>query len=309
VALVDVRALSALKAKLLKRKLALSHEEDADGIVSAALYLMVYPDAVLVLARPQEVRRTSLNWLNLFTWDYVADLPCPRKAKLRVDHHVTNEPCAEVEFYDPGAPCAAALALEALGLKGNPRAELLVELARQTDTASIVDQRAWDLNDAVKGADYGGRLYLAVELARRGLEVLDEERVRKWILKNRARRARTERIADAIGASEIVLVEFSRDLDISYRGLCTILERRGAKFIALVVPREGAYRVYLAASRDSDYDVSAIAAKLGGGGHRRAAGARFAELAELYDEVKRYLGLKELEILVISDGEMARKKL
>jgi len=115
------RLLQALKAKILGKKLALSHEEDADGIVSAALFLRKYPEAILVLGRPQEIKRDKLNWINLFTWDFVADLPCPKKAKIRVDHHKTNTPCAEIEYYDPEAPCAAILALKALKLENDPK--------------------------------------------------------------------------------------------------------------------------------------------------------------------------------------------
>ncbi|RLE65426.1 MAG: Fis family transcriptional regulator [Thermoprotei archaeon] len=303
------RFIKALAAKFRRRRLALTHEEDADGIVSGALYLRVYPDAVLILARPQEIKRDAINWFNLFIWDYVADLPCPKKAKLRVDHHKTNTPCAEIEYYDPEAPSAATLALKALNLENDPEMVKLVELTKQTDTANIVDDEAWDLNDAVKGADYEGRLWLAYELAKRGLEVLKDEKVKAWIWKNRKRRELTEKVAAMIDVKEITLVEFEKNIGISYRGLCTILEKRGAKFITIIVPKEGAYRPYIGASCRSSYDAAVVASRLGGGGHKVAAGARVKAKEKIYEELKKYLGLEKLEFIVISSKLDTFKKL
>ncbi len=294
------RFIQAFIAKVKGRKLALTHEEDADGIVSGALYLRVYPDAVLILARPQEMNRAAFNWFRFFMWDYVADLPCPGKARLRADHHKTNTPCAEIEYYDPEAPSAATLALKALKLENDPEMVRLVELTKQTDTANIVDDDAWDLNDAVKGANYEGRLWLAYELAKRGLKALRDERVKSWIRKNRRRRELTEKIAAMIDVKEVTLIEFEKNLDISYRGLCTILEKRGAKFVAVIVPKEGAYRPYFGASRESSYDAAVVASQLGGGGHKVAAGARVKAKEEIYKALKSYLGLEKLEFTVVS---------
>ncbi|OYT28937.1 MAG: Fis family transcriptional regulator [Thermofilum sp. ex4484_82] len=302
------RLLQALKAKILGKKLALSHEEDADGIVSAALFLRKYPEAILVLGRPQEIRRDKLNWINLFTWDFVADLPCPKKAKIRVDHHKTNTPCAEIEYYDPEAPCAAILALKALKLENDPEMVRLVELAIQTDTANIKEDDAWDLNDAVKGADYKGRLWLAQALAREGLSALKNYRVKKWIEKNRRRREKTEKIAALINVKEITLIEFEKDIDISYRGLCAILEKRGAKFMTVIVPKDGIYRPYIGASKDSTFDASIVATRLGGGGHKVAAGARVERKEKIYEELKRYLRKERLEITVIKENLKTLKK-
>ena len=302
------RLLQALKAKILGKKLALSHEEDADGIVSAALFLRKYPEAILVLGRPQEIRRDKLNWINLFTWDFVADLPCPKKAKIRVDHHKTNTPCAEIEYYDPEAPCAAILALKALKLENDPEMVRLVELAIQTDTANIKEDDAWDLNDAVKGADYKGRLWLAQALAREGLSALKNDRVKKWIEKNRRRREKTEKIAALINVKEITLIEFEKDIDISYRGLCAILEKRGAKFMTVIVPKDGIYRPYIGASKDSTFDASIVATRLGGGGHKVAAGARVERKEKIYEELKRYLRKERLEITVIKENLKTLKK-
>ena len=302
------RLLQAIKAKIKGKKLALSHEEDADGIVSAALYLRVHPDAILILARPQEIRRDRFSWFNLFTWDYVADLPCPKKAKLRVDHHKTNTPCAEIEYYDPEAPSAATLALKALNLENDLEMVRLVELTKQTDTANIVDEEAWDLNDAVKGSNYEGRVWLAYELARRGLDALKDERVKPWIEKNRRRRKLTEEIAAKIEVEEVTLLEFEKDIDISYRGLCALLEKQGAKFITVIVPKEGIYRPYIGASRDSSYDASIVASRLGGGGHKVAAGARVRTKERIYEELKKYLNREKLKLtLITSDLNFVRK--
>ena len=293
----DLRFYSALLAKVRRRPLCLSHSQDVDGIVSAVLYLIKKPNAVVVLARPHEVTK---GWFSWFTWDFVADLPCPRRAKIRVDHHKSNPPCADTEYYDPNAPCAAILALKALGLKGNRLAEKLVKMAIEADTANIVSTETWDLNDAIKAASYRERVRLIRELAIKGIEVLNEEWIRKLIEKNRRIREITLKICDMLKITDEMVILITKGVRLSYRGLCIELEKRGAKFTCVLVPlRLGRYRLYLGASKESNYDASKIAKALGGGGHKFAAGAIANNLEEAIKTIATYLNKDVLTVVVI----------
>lgn len=295
--ITDLRFYSALLAKIRGRPLCLSHSQDVDGIVSAVLYLIKRPDAVVILARPHEVIK---GWFSWFTWDFVADLPCPKKAKIRVDHHKSNPPCADVEYYDPNAPCAAILALKALGLEGNQLAESLVEMAVEADTANIVSARTWDLNDAIKAASYRERVRLVRELAMKGIRTLDEEWVRKLIEKNRRIREITLKVCDVLKITDEMIILVAKGVRLSYRGLCIELEKRGARFTCVLVPlRFGKYRLYLGASKEANYDASEIAKSLGGGGHKFAAGAVANSLEEAIKTIATYLNKDLLSIAII----------
>lgn len=291
---------------MTRRPLALCDIGDLDGIACAALFKMKYPDGVVVLAAPSDVRRSPL--LRRVTWTFVADLPCPGKALVRADHHATNSPCAEREFYDPSAPAAAVLAQRALGLEGDERAAKLVKLAVETDTAKVESKEALLLNDAVKGLGYGGKVKLIELLASKPLEeVLSDPFVLEGAKRYEEVRRATEELASRLPAEEIFVAVFKRRLKLSYRYLCILMERKGSKMTAALVPR-GLFglHVYLGSS-SPEYDVSRIAERLGGGGHAYAAGAtitclrREACVRRVLSEIANHVGRGRLRVLVVSE--------
>jgi Exopolyphosphatase-related proteins len=267
-----VRLLDALYAKAAGRPLALCDANDVDGIASAALFLRRHPDGIVVLAYPTDVQRG--RWVRWLRWSFVADLPCPGKADLRADHHVTNRPCAAKEFYDPEAPASALLALEALGLSGDPVAEQIAEAARQTDTANIVDEAVRDLDLAVRYASYGEKLLVARALAERGLKALEDPAIAALVERGRRLAAIVDAIASAIPPRRVLAVYSPVKLPISYRSLAIALQKKGAVYVNIFV-RLGRrrYRLYCGAERGSEFDCTKIAMAMGGGGHRYAAGA------------------------------------
>ena len=302
---------SIARAKLFKRPLALCDISDLDGVTCAALFKMKHPEGEVVLAAPYDVRRSWL--LRAVTWDFVADLPCPGKAIVRADHHASNLPCAAREFYDPSAPAAAVLALKALGLDDDPRAVKLVGLAVETDTAKISSPEALALNDAVKGSKYAGKLRLIDLLASRPLdEVLSDEKVRKSIERYRGVREATEKLAAELPLTELFVAVFRRDQKLSYRYLCILMERRGAKLTVVIVPRGFSLRIYLG-SAAREFDVSKLAAKLGGGGHPYAAGATIRALRKskaismVLNELRSFTGRESLNVVSISNGKVEQK--
>ena len=297
--------LALLWAKLRLKKTCLSHSSDADGIVCAALFLKhVGGDGFVLLAEPYEIQKGS--WINLFKWDYVLDLPCPPKAQVFIDHHKTNKPSPRVKevHHDPASPSAAALALRAFKLEGDPVAQKLVELANECDTANIISDKAWELNDAVKGAPRSERARLAELLSRLGLEALKLPEVRGWIARNRERRERTKRLADKIPIEDGVFIELDSEDGVSPRNLMITLEKRGAKVTCVITPKDGKYKVHLGSRDDSDVDCSKIVAKLGGGGHKHAAGATVDDLNKALKVIAKKLGLRKVKLHVVKGSEV-----
>ena len=298
---------------LADRPLALSDINDVDGIVSAALFKRRYPQGVVILAYPPEVKNSPI--LKRVKWEFVADLPCPGKVKIRADHHETNTPCAENEYYDPKAPASALLALKALELEGDEIAEQITKIAIETDTANIKTREALLLDAAVKGAGYLGKLYLAESLARKGLKVLDEDRVKAWIDRYLEVKRRTEELSEKIPVRDELLILFKKDLHLSYRYLSILLERRGANFTFIIVPKSYlTYRIYAGSTEKTPFDSAVIARRLGGGGHRYAAGAsvkafpRSRALATILSELKKFMGRDELSFIVVRDFNTIEEK-
>ncbi len=301
------RVFAILYARLFGRPLALCDIGDVDGIVSAALFLRRYPNGVVVFAAPNEVLR---SWLIRSTrWTFVADLPCPGRAYVRADHHKTNTPCAEVEFYDPEAPCAALMAMKALGLENDDVARALVKIAIETDTANIVSEEAEKLDLAVRFARYHEKLYIARKLAHEGLLALNDMKIREIIERGLKAKDLMLQIANMIPIREILVIYSPKRLDISYRQLTIELQKRGAKMINILV-RLGfnKYRYYCGADRDSPYDCTAIATKLGGGGHKYAAGALVKSaifkpkegITRFLNAIKEYLRVDKLEVVELT---------
>lgn len=284
-------------ARLSGAKLGLVHGSDADGVVCAALFLRRYPEGKVVLAEPWELRPAWRCWFNWVAWDFVADLPCPFRAKLHVDHHKTGRPCAKREFFSPGAPSAASLAIGALGLGGDAVALRLVELANECDTASIKSREAWDLNDAVKGSSPEDRVLLARLLAAEGAGALSYPAVRQWIEVNRARRQRAFELASRVRVRDYVFVKLNVDDErFPIRAFMLNLEERGAKLTCVITPRRGRFKIHLGSRYDSGVDCAELAMRVGGGGHSHAAGATVEDVDAALRRLAEALGIEKIEI-------------
>ncbi|MFN7105653.1 MAG: Fis family transcriptional regulator, partial [Pyrobaculum sp.] len=195
--------LRALAAKIRRKPLALCDGGDVDGIASAALFKRTHPEGVVVLAAPTDIKKP---WVKLLTWDFVADLPCPNRAKVRADHHKTNKPCAEIEFYDPEAPAAALLAAKALGLEKDPVARELVEAAIQTDTTDIRDENIRLLDLAVRHATTREKLIAVDMLAEMGLKAVEKEPLRTMARRGLERGQLVKKIAEATPIGETLFI-------------------------------------------------------------------------------------------------------
>lgn len=265
--------LTIIKAKLMSRPIALCDIGDADGLTSAALFLMKYPNGSVVFAPPSKVQR---GWLyRLIKWDFVADLPCPGKVLIRADHHKTNKPCAQFEYYDPEAPCSAYMAAKGLNLN-DPKAQDLVKVAIETDTAHITSREAEEIDMAARFSSYGEKVKLAKVLAQEGLMALNEPWVKSIVERGYRAKELMLKIADQIPIDNVVNVYFSERVgSLSYRQLTIELQRRGAGMVNILVKLGlRTYRYYCGADK-SKFDCTRIASALGGGGHPYAAGAQY----------------------------------
>ncbi len=304
-----------ISAKVRGKPTALCDIGDVDGIASAAIFLRKYPDAVLVLRAPAQVQRS--RWLRLFTWTFVADLPCPpgAKVRMRADHHRTNSPCAEQECYDPSAPCSAILAARLLGLENDPIVRELVDAAVQTDTANVTSEKVRKLDMVIRYSRYGTKLKIARVLAERGIDaVLALPEAQQALEKAQNAEQTINTICEKIPAEEIIILYFpkGRKLDISYRQLNIVLQKsKNAKFVNILVRRGfRTYRLYCGADREGPYDCTVITKQLGGGGHKFAAGAQYKSsilkpgegFTRFVSILKDYLKIEKIRVFVIDEN-------
>ena len=156
----------------------------------------------------------------------------------------------------------------------------------------------------MKGAPRSKRAKLAKLLSELGLEALKLSEVQEWVVRNRERRARTKQLADKIPIEDSVFIELEDEEAVSPRNLMITLEKRGAKVTCVITPKDGKYKVHLGSREDSDVDCSKIAAKLGGGGHKHAAGATVDDLNRALKVIAKKLGLKKVKLHVVSGSEV-----
>ncbi len=312
--------LRILGAKICRRPIALCDIGDVDGIVSASLFLMKYPNGVVILRAPAQVQKS--RWLRRFSWDFVADLPCPpgSKVRMRADHHKTNTPCADIECYDPDAPCAALLAAKLLGLENNEKVHKLVSIAIETDTANIVSKEAKLLDLAVRYSNYSTKLKIAKYLAWRELEELFKDYdISEAIRIGLEAEAIMDSIVRTLPSREIMTIFFpkSKDFKISYRQLSIKIQKeKNTKFVNILVRRGfRTYRLYCGADKNSEYDCTHIAKILGGGGHKFAAGAQYRSsifkplegFKRFINILKEYLRVSKIDVYIVRKGPIVEK--
>ncbi len=191
-----------------------------------------------------------------------------------IDHHVTNERFADVGLVVPEAASSASLVLELirrLGRRPSPRTAeaLFVGLSTDTGWFRFANATPAALRDAAElvacGADppriyelvYENLTWPRTHLLARALSTLRPEadgRIAYIVL--------TRQMFEETGATDEEVEGFVDKLR----------ELGGVEVIIMFRERpEGGTRVSLRARHDAD--VASLAARFGGGGHRRAAGA------------------------------------
>ena len=160
-----------------------THASDVDGLVSAALFLLKYPDA--------EIRFLKLGDLKYVNeeFDYIVDLPKIDGAKINIDHHISNYKhlvkegkLTDKDLVDPKAPSAATLVIKYLDLTNNKIARELVKMAEIADTGRY-DPNLIKLDLIIKCANghQDKLLLIAKKLSEKGKDILKDEFIkREW---------------------------------------------------------------------------------------------------------------------------------
>ena len=195
-----------------------------------------------------------------------------------VDHHVTNGGFGDVSVIDPHASSTAALVLDlvrTLGRKPSPRMAEALYVGLSTDTGwfRFHNARPQAFRDAAELVACGANPTRIHELVYENLS---------WPRTHLLARALSTLQSDADGRIAYVTItrrmfEETGATDEEVEGFVDKLrEIGGVEVIILFRERpEGGTRVSLRAKHDAD--VGSLAARFGGGGHRRAAGATLDE--------------------------------
>lgn len=288
----------------------LTHGEDVDGVVCAALALKRFPGAIIETGSPGAEMGGK--------YDIVVDLPLPRSLETHawVDHHLSTveEGTYEERVYDPDAGSAASLLARYLGLE----AEELVGVADRADSAGYltdppVDREggydvAWDVNDAVKAVESERRFVeLARVLASEGPEAVKEKfweeisyirelrKGAKKIVRSLSRLVE-ERKPDSL---IILMPRIERGGSTVSGHMVFSLYPKGVKAFAIFYSGgPSGERCWINIDRDFEgLDASAIAQRFGGGGHRTTAGASIGP--EKLEDVKREFERAGLKPMVV----------
>jgi len=212
-----------------------------------------------------------------------------RKHFVNIDHHVSNEKFAEINWIVPEAPASGQIAFDLIKRGGftltrEMAACLFAAISTDTGSFSYGNTTAESLRVAAELVDTGinvgeicrqvyesypyARLML-LQKALAQIRLADQNRIAyTWVTtemfeKSGAKREDTEGLIDYARAIQGVIVAI-------------LFEEQ---------PEPGKFRVSLR-SKHPKIDVNSVARRFGGGGHREAAGARLSgELHEIEHEV------------------------
>lgn len=264
------------------------HGSDCDGIISAALILLKYPDAEIFFVN--NPRDAALIGGSL---DFVVDLPKTPNCRVNIDHHESNYRrlveegrLTDKDLVSPSAPAAAKLVAEYFDLKGGV-ADELVEMAVAADTGKHTE-KTLKLDRVIKllHNDDEGRRRLAKLLAEKGAAFIEDE----WFIEQYARLRGIEeleewldRVVGSLGdvkGAFIVVDEVGAVPHYAAKDIAHKLLAKGCDTVAAVYTSPdspGKLKVSIRVGEESGTDARAIAEPLGGGGHVKAAGVTLEE--------------------------------
>jgi len=293
-----------------------THASDIDGIVSAALVLMKNPNAKIDFLTLRDI-----PLVRDVEYDVVIDLPKTKRAKVNIDHHlsnyeklVRNNALTERDIVDPKAPSAASLLIKYLGLEDDKKARKLVEIANIADTGGYTKE-IYILDKIIKCHTHDQSILMKIAwiLVEKGEKFLKDEwiksewqRIRPWIEKGRKISEEIVKKSLKMGLKFLIVDLLKGFPRLSISDLQWFFMRKGGKVI-IVINRmtesdpvcptlvknstPNYVRASIRVASNYDFDARRLAEKLGGGGHIKASGARISS-----DDYYRALSimLKEL---------------
>lgn len=297
---------------------AATHISDCDGIISAALILRKFPDAIIDFHTIDSIKQS------LIEYDIVVDLPKSPKALVNIDHHESNFEnlkktgrLTEKDMVVPDAPSAASVLIKYLKLEDDPIARELVEMANIADTGGYTDETII-LDKLIKASqhDIDFLRYLAKVLSLKGKKFLEDEKLKaKWkeVLQSYEKyKGFACKVADNLQPSDFVIIDERNILpyfvakDLAYE----LFTRNKAKVVALIYDSpydEEKVRVSFRVHSQFNFNVRKIAEKFGGGGHAKASGATFTKgeniLEKIIDEITKYSEVGEVLVVVMKNSK------
>ncbi len=289
------------------------HNDDIDGIACAALFLRKFPNAEIKFLSVDEAKRTS----EIF--DYIADLPKSPNAKINIDHHESNlerlrkeKKLSPNDYIDPSSPSAAHLVAEYLGLRDDISKQI-VEMADRADRGKL-NGELYKLDKLIKlyVRDQKMLRKLAEILASKGanfssdpvFQALWSKLERELVESEKRINKVLERLKKSGAKYALVLqndsIPYFMAKDIAYKFL-----ELGGHAIAVFYrdPNTGLHRVSIRIGEKCEIVANKITEKLGGGGHRKAAGATFHDLNYAVGVIASEFGSKGF-VVIVNMGEL-----
>ena len=260
-----------------------THCDDIDGIAAAALILRIYPDAEIRFLTVDQAKKTLENF------DIVIDLPKPINAKINIDHHETNlerlvneNRLSPNDLVDPNAPSSTSLVAKYFDLN-DEISKQLVELANKADTGNLSGETLI-LDKIIKYYVTDEKMLrkIAEVLATKGKDFLDDQFMKevwekikrvvdekKRLLDEKLKEVKRAKVKYLIAVLPTTFPYFIAK-DLAYEFL-----KMGGNAVAVFYkdPHTGKDRVSIRVGEGCDIDARKLAEEIGGGGHKKAAGA------------------------------------
>ncbi len=199
------------------------------------------------------------------------------KAALCIDHHVSNTDYAELTLVKPDSAAACEIVYEVINALGVPFDR---QLANSIYTGIATDTGCFKFSNTTPqthiiaaemiklGADFAAINYVMFDLKTHGRITLEQEALKgiRYFAEKHV----------ALITVPLALVESIPDIDNDDIGALANIPRQIAGVDIGISVKEKKPGVFKASLRSSErIDVSLIAQKFGGGGHKRAAGCTF----------------------------------
>ena len=266
---------------------------DFDGICCAALFILKFGETIdIIYATVQEAKKLSSD---NFQVDYTCDLPKVSQS-VNIDHHKTNyddlieaNQLTPEDLVVPNASSATDLVFDYLDFSNNSIAEEIKELGHLADLALLpAEYKPLDIVLNMNVENHEFLRNLSVLLAKHGKGILKTQWLKDHHLKVVTVYNETHQVISTFLLTHpvipsVVIVD-SRD---SIPGklakeLFKPLFEQGAIIIALIYKKSAdeAIRISFRVTKaeQDNYDVSLVAKKFGGGGHRMAAACSVSPL-------------------------------
>ncbi len=276
-----------------------THASDVDGVASAALFLIKYPNVKIDFLKIGDLR-----FVQDIEYDYIVDLPKTANAKVNIDHHLSNYQnlkkkgmLKHTDVVDPKAPSAATLVIKYLDLEDNKIAQEIVKMAEKADTGNH-DKNLIKLDLVIKcfNGDQEKLYKLAKIMAEKGKKVLKDPWVKSEWKRIEPHYKKGEKISKEIakickkGKIKNAIVDLKSGFPrIAFGSIAHQFLKNGGEVIAVVNrmteednlcppaqkrEQEPQAKFSFRVNKNIEYDVRRIAEKLNGGGHIKASGGR-----------------------------------